>query len=129
MKKWLLLALLPLTAWANEPMPDHDIAKQMLAKTYQQEWKGKELGDVYYLDSQVAIDENRFYIRSDGFGKSVSIVSCAPNARYIMTILTAAGDEIDEYSNPAVGFAGQDFQDFVNSFKDNADLPYLCRKE
>ncbi len=128
MKKWILLALLPLTAWADEPVPNHDIAKQMVAKTYQQKWEGKELGDTYYLDSKVAIDEHRFYIRSDGLSKAVSIVSCVPNARYIMTILTVTGDEIDEYGNLAVGFAGKDFQDFVHSFKDNADLPYLCGK-
>lgn len=129
MKKWILLALLPLTAWANEPAPNDDIAKKMLTKKYQQKWVGEELGDTYYLDSKVAIDEHSFYIRADGMGETVSIVSCAPNARYIMTILVKTGNEIEEYGNPAAALSGDELQEFVNSFKDNADLPHLCRKK
>ncbi|WP_304333741.1 hypothetical protein [Conchiformibius steedae] len=130
MKKWIgLLALLPFAAWADEPPANHDIARQMVTKKYKQKWVGQELGNIYYLDSKVAIDQHRFYILADGLSKTVSIVSCVPNARYIMTILAKSGKEIDEYSNPAVAFSGKDFQDFIASFKDNEDLPYLCQEK
>lgn len=118
--------LLSLPAWATEPEADYNIAKQMAAKTYQQTWVGEEMGETYYLDSKVAIDQHRFYIRSDGFGPIISLVSCAPKARYRSVILVQTGKQTDEYPNDATRFEGQDFQEFVKSFASNPDLKKLC---
>lgn len=129
MKKALfLLCGLSTSLFAQESNIDWDIARKLFQQEYKNSFIGEETGEVFYLDSQVKIDDHHFYIRVDGMGsKGVHVVSCKKDARFMVLISTEYDKQIDDFSYPVAGFSPEDLKEFVRSFAENKDLAKLCK--